>query len=531
MKKYKIGFISTLLVTGLQKTLLDEGHELYVWWHTKSEKDTIDAANFNRHYPNFHIVAGKKVTELKSCDFIFCDTNHLYGTTAEELRSFHNYVIVGDKRATVLETNREFGKYVARNIGLHTVEDTHYFYNSQDAIKWLELKPKNSQYVLKGEDDTYISNSIEEAIAILNQDKKNFSNKNGFLIEKKIIGQEASMGRWFNGDDYLPFYLSTREYKGANNDDRGNILTGEIATGLIAFDENNISVVWHKIFDNLKPYLKNIKYKGFVDINTIVRKNKINFLEFTIRPGYPTELEIASYLKNKYGEFLATVSGYKNTKFELNFIGLANSWFAHGLGLSNNNKLKIKPEFSISKKIEKHFIPFDIALTDNINKWKLIMWDRLFFLTVFDHNVYGPCFTSLKHKLHKLMSSFNIWGHTYRDDIGYDMFNVLTMWKYTNFRPVIYGKKCITKKFTNKDLKTYKNQINFIQNINLEDKKIKNSIFLHNFGHFIKDDLIAITDIDVSSKKIIQTTILPQYKYSIIINIKRMLNLIKPKGV
>jgi len=156
----------------------------------------------------------------------------------------------------------------------------------------------------------------------------------GALIEEFAPGQEVCWGAFFNGHKFVEPLYSCIEHKGAQDGDRGSVLTGEVGTPLFfhyGLTEEN-SRIW-KIFRQMEPLFRG-KCCGLIDINTVVNyeDGSITFLEFTTRFGIPTGEVMHAMMKDSFnfGEALFKLAGppEDTTIFQDAFR------FCHGVGVA-----------------------------------------------------------------------------------------------------------------------------------------------------------------------------------------------------
>lgn len=113
-------------------------------------------------------------------------------------------------------------------------------------------------------------------------------------MQKKVEGVEIGVARYFNGDDWVGPIEFNIEHKSLFNNDIGP-LTGEMGTVMWYSDDEN-NKLFQKGLEKLKPFLKKIKFKGDIDINFIIKEDKIYPLEATARFGCPAIYLI--YIRN-----------------------------------------------------------------------------------------------------------------------------------------------------------------------------------------------------------------------------------------
>lgn len=184
------------------------------------------------------------------------------------------------------ELDRKGGADLARAIGLDLPEVVK-FERLSDAVKFLQDEGKEIRWVFKPDNNqdldlTYVEKYPGELVQKLTHEwmERITSDKFPFLLEKYIEGVEISTEGWYNGTSFVHFNHTIEDKRLMN----GNLGP---ATG------SQSNVVWFKkggiLISELKklgPKLNQAGYRGPVDINAIVTKDRIYFLEFTARFGY-----------------------------------------------------------------------------------------------------------------------------------------------------------------------------------------------------------------------------------------------------
>jgi hypothetical protein len=467
VKSYNIGYVNWQFMSGIQQNLLDNGNKINIYLHNlpdnlldmKEEKLGKNSKNvkfFNKH---------TKEKFIKSCDFIISDNP--FSPIQNDLYKKHPYVVCPNKRFSKLEDDREFGKKLAEECGLTIPPSGHTFTVKEDAIKFLS-KAKDGKYVLKGHSNTFIAPSREDAINFIEQDiYKWFKKTDSYLYIEGFIegGYEVAFGCFFNGDKILDLSLITCEYKGAQNEDRSFVLTGEVGTSLIwkHFEDYPTSV--KTTLRAAADLAKSCGYKGFIDINTIIVPNKkggytINFLEFTTRPGIPTEFEICSYFGSNYTKWVAYLSGiekYFDLSPYFNTVGIGCALFSQSLGISSRDPV-YKP---LITGIEEAKSYCSVILQDSYEyrnklskkvQYKIANWDRALYCVK-----YQPLKSFLKHPsniirdVNSAMKMLKCWGHTYRDDVGSNLYDTVRL-----LDDIKYYEKSIGEKTKFVDVSKYK---------------------------------------------------------------------------
>lgn len=152
------------------------------------------------------------------------------------------------------------------------------------------------------------------------------------LIQEYIEGEEVSISFLLNNKSFEILNINF-EIKKEFDGDLGNNTSGMGTVSRNAFDLNNLDI--KKYFESLIKSLKDISYNGALDINFIIRDNKIYFLEFTSRFGDPelqSELLLINNITNVF---------YKNANFEHFSLDYLPIKWATGIVANSNNKKEL----------------------------------------------------------------------------------------------------------------------------------------------------------------------------------------------
>jgi phosphoribosylamine--glycine ligase len=141
------------------------------------------------------------------------------------------------------------------------------------------------------------------------------------LLQRHIDGIEIGCAHYFNGDDWVGPIEVSIEHKRLFPGDIGP-KTYEMGT-LMWYDADENNRLFAETLAKLKPYLREIGYRGDIDVNCIVNETGAYPLEITARFGYPAiQLRIEIH-ESPWGAFLKAVADGKNYSL---------SW-SHGFGV------------------------------------------------------------------------------------------------------------------------------------------------------------------------------------------------------
>ncbi len=235
------------------------------------------------------------------------------GKIADELRK-DGYNVIGDSIwADRIELDRPYGYKVMKIHKINTPK-TYVFTNYDDAIKFVENKDK--PFVFKPSNNmptytTYVSKGSEDLIGILESYSTKI--KGEFELQERVDGIEVSTELWFNGDT-VANVNHTMEEKSLMNDGIG-MKTG--CMGDVVWRGNTNSRLFKEGIGKMVSTLRKIDYRGMIDLNTIVTKDKLYALEFCPRFGYNAIFSFFELLDGSIGNLLHGIAGGSLYSIEL----------------------------------------------------------------------------------------------------------------------------------------------------------------------------------------------------------------------
>jgi phosphoribosylamine---glycine ligase len=229
---------------------------------------------------------------LEWADLIFMGDNLLYVKELDSFRSFRPAaLIVGPTAETAAwELDRAKGFQICKKHGIRTPPYKE-FSDYDSAIAY--VKKRDSRLVSKpfGDADkalTYCASGpdpVADMIFMLEKWKKQQKLKGAFILQDFIEGIEMAADGWFGPHGFDLGWSESFEFKKLMSSNYG-VNTGEMGT-VIRFTKS--SKLARQVLDPLGEELARESYCGYVSVNSIIDKNgQPWFLEFTMRPGYPT---------------------------------------------------------------------------------------------------------------------------------------------------------------------------------------------------------------------------------------------------
>ncbi|MGZ5920800.1 MAG: phosphoribosylglycinamide synthetase C domain-containing protein [Rhizomicrobium sp.] len=212
------------------------------------------------------------------------------GELQDELRRDGFHVIGGSAFGDRMENDRSFGQDCMRQAGMTTVP-VHSFADFDEALAFIANRPHRYVLKLNGAGHASSANVVgdmedgRDIAALLRKHKEASQDQTApdFILMDYVSGVEVGVGAYFNGDSFLEPVVMDWEHKRLFPGDLGE-LTGEMGT-LLTY--RNGDILFRKTLANMAEQLRDGRYVGYININTIVNADGIWPLEFTCRFGYP----------------------------------------------------------------------------------------------------------------------------------------------------------------------------------------------------------------------------------------------------
>lgn len=287
-----------------------------------------------------------------------------YGKDQDKLRKEGYSVVGGCEMGDKLEHDRQYCKKVFANCGIPVIPSKN-FTNVDDAINY--IKKNKGPWVVKqnGHADKIFNyvGDFEDGRDVIDVLKNYYRYKNSECasidIQKKAIGIEIGVARYFNGKDWVgPIELNI-EHKDLYSGGLGP-KTYEMGT-LMWFTDDEKNKLYRETLAKLKDYLKKIDFRGDVDVNCIVSGNNVYPLELTTRFGWPATHLHVELIKSPISEFLKAVADGKQYD------------------------LKYKKEFSTAVLVATPPFPYHIRMNKYSSKGEYIYFNSEFVLGDMEH--------------------------------------------------------------------------------------------------------------------------------------------------
>ncbi|MEK7634875.1 MAG: phosphoribosylglycinamide synthetase C domain-containing protein [Patescibacteria group bacterium] len=280
----KILFVSEDLVAGdLARLLKEEGHDVKLYIKDKGRRGNFDnmVEKINSWQKELKWVGKEGLIIFDGCDS---------GLIQDKLRARGFSVVGSSALGNKLENDREYGNEILKKYKLSTVPQINFdsidktiSFVEKNKRKWV-IKQNSSGTSLKGFNYVGMKNNADDVIDVLTNYKTEYKDA-VITLQEKIEGVEIGVGRYFNGTDWVGPIEINLEHKKYFPGDLGPT-TSEMGT-LAWYDSDENNKIFKLTLDKIKPHLKEIGFKGDMEINCIVNEKGSFPLEATPRFGSP----------------------------------------------------------------------------------------------------------------------------------------------------------------------------------------------------------------------------------------------------
>ncbi len=300
----RVLFISQeLIAAGLCPLLKQDGHDVRLYIEEESLRDCY--SGFVNKTENWH-------RELqwvgKDGLIIFDDIG--FGVEQDRLRLEGYRVVGGSALGDRLEGDRFYGQEIFGRFGLREIPSFN-FDSAEIAIQHVDAFP-DVQWVVKRNGSNHLSvfnyvGQLSDGRDVKNVLRRYINMENCSIhLQKKIVGVEIGVGRYFNGEDWVGPIEMNIEHKSLMQNGVGPA-TPEMGT-LMWYDSNESNLLFQETLAKLKSYLHDIDFRGDFDINCIVNSEGAWPLEATARFGTPSTAMQAELHISPWGDFLGAIA-------------------------------------------------------------------------------------------------------------------------------------------------------------------------------------------------------------------------------
>lgn len=240
-----------------------------------------------------------------------------YGAIQDNLRKEGYRVVGGSFGGDQLELDRAYGAQVMHKSGILTLPNRT-FNDPEEAIHFLKNDQEN-RWVIKVNSGhisslCYVGECYDhsDVIALIKHYAEQGSKR--VHLQQRVDGIEIGVGRYFNGRDWVGPIEMNIEHKPLMP---GNIgpKAPEMGT-VIWYDDTENHHIFQMILARLKEHLKQVDFRGDIDVNCIATETGVWPIEFTARFGNPsTALQIELH-DSPWTEFLGAIADQKPYELE-----------------------------------------------------------------------------------------------------------------------------------------------------------------------------------------------------------------------
>jgi phosphoribosylamine--glycine ligase len=243
-----------------------------------------------------------------------------FGAWQDRLRGEGYSVVGGSAGGDRLELDRVHCQQVLADVGVRTVP-IHQFDRRDDAIAFLRAHPGRWVLEQNGNHDKafcYVGR-LPDGSDVLDlmeyYGRKDPDDASHFILQQHVDGLEIGVARYFNGFEWVgPVELNV-EHKHLFPGGLGP-KTDEMGT-LMWYDGGTDSRLFREVLAPLAPHLRQVGFRGDIDINCIVNEQGAFPLEATARFGCPaTQLQMELHASPWTG-FLSAVARGKDYPLEV----------------------------------------------------------------------------------------------------------------------------------------------------------------------------------------------------------------------
>lgn len=272
--------------TSMAIKLQEEGNTVYHWFPDKG--NTAEG------------ILKDKIKDWKpyasKSDLIIVDD--VMNDLQKEVWKLKKPAVCGNSLFDKLENDRLFGKLGFQKAGL-TTSDCIQFNDFKKAMEFVKQNPgrwvfkANGQaartlgFVAKEESGKDMLERLAFYETHMKNNKQLWDKKLGvdFVLERAVDGIEVACGGYWDGTDFSAVNINW-EHKRLGVGNVG-VATGEMGT--VVHELSRSSKFYHSTIEKLIPYLKQTKYRTYIDLNCIVDEHNASIIEATSRIGYPIE--------------------------------------------------------------------------------------------------------------------------------------------------------------------------------------------------------------------------------------------------
>jgi phosphoribosylamine--glycine ligase len=250
---------------------------------------------------------------------LFENVSYNRGELQESLRRGGYRVVGGSAYGDQLENDRAFAQKTLSDLGFPICR-IHEFETARSGQDFISRNP--GRYVLKfnghgfASADNYVGRMEDgrDVKAVIAARFKQFDGTEAsYVLMQHMSGVEMGVGAYFDGEKFLTPACLDWEHKRFFPGDLGE-LTGEMGT-VVTY--SGTSAFFDKTLRRMEPLLRQDRYCGYINLNTIVNENGIWPLEFTCRFGCPGYAILEPLQETRWADLFKMMVTQSATKFKV----------------------------------------------------------------------------------------------------------------------------------------------------------------------------------------------------------------------
>lgn len=279
---------------GLAYRLDQEGHTVDLWIKNQEYKDAL--RGFVNRIDSWR-------PSLAKADLVICDAVG-FSQYEEIFQRMGKPYLCCSPIADILELDRERGMQAFTRLGIG-IPETSYF-NSPEEAASLEWESDDG-YVIKPAGNVDVGKTyIVPNRQLYDWALSTYVKGQKLIVQRRVMDAiEVSTEGWFNGRDWVEPFNHTFEEKRHMVGDVGK-MTG--CMGNVVLPLTKADHLVKETVMKFEPILRKASYKGPIDINCLVQKDRLYALELTCRLGFDAFEALMTGLTEPVGSMLFEVA-------------------------------------------------------------------------------------------------------------------------------------------------------------------------------------------------------------------------------
>lgn len=287
---------------GVAHKLVQEGHDVYIY--IKEPRFAWAGKGIVKKVDSWREGLGK-------ADLVICDMVG-FGVHEELLRRLGKKVISCSMVLEQAELDRGKGMQLFRATGIE-IPETYQCKNVEEAAKLAKDLPFSPGWVIKPDGNIATSKTMVVKDEELFDESLQKVKGSSLILQRIVDGIEVSTEGWFNGRSFVTPFNHTFEEKCFLNDNLGPA-TGCMGNIVLRAGSDKLT---RSTVERLAGFLSHVDYRGPVDVNCIVTKEKAYALEITSRLGYDAAEALMEGLREPLADFFFEIADGSKKNMEV----------------------------------------------------------------------------------------------------------------------------------------------------------------------------------------------------------------------